>query len=139
MPRDGEFPVERMTAAAKLLHLADYMETLEMGQVDLRTVHHACGAAHCAWGWGEVIGMFPRSGGEEDDSEWAREMLSAEDGRSEILGLTDAQFRHCFGIGYQFRSLGRPYTPADVARHLRQTAAELATESADNTNLRHSA
>ncbi len=125
MPLDGKIPADQMTAAAKLLHLADFMATLELGQVDLRTVHHACGAAHCAWGWGEVIGLFPRSGGPEDDSEWTSEMLSAEAGRSEILGLTYQQFRHCFGIGYQFRSLNRPYTPADVARHLRDTAAEL--------------
>ncbi len=125
MPRDGHVQADQMTAAVKLLHLADYMETLELGQVDLRTVHHSCGAVHCAWGWGEVIGLFPRSGGNEDDSEWTNEMLSAEQGRSEILGLTYKQFRYCFGIGYQFRSLDRPYTPADVARHLRHTAAEL--------------
>lgn len=131
MPRDGGIPTDRplgeMTAAAKLHHLADFMETLERSQLDLRTVHHPCGAAHCAWGWGETIGLFPRptENDEDDDSGWTREMLSAEDGRSTILGLTDKQFRVCFGIGYQFRSLGRPYTPADVARHLRQTAAEL--------------
>ena len=94
MPLDGKIPADQMTAAAKLLHLADFMATLENGQVDLRTVHHACGAAHCAWGWGEVIGLFPRSGGPEDDSEWTSEMLSAEAGRSEILGLTYQQFRH---------------------------------------------
>ena len=125
MPHDGNIPVEQMTAAAKLRHLADFMETLEPGQVDLRTVHHSCGAAHCAWGWGEIIGLFPRSEGIEDDSEWTREMLSAEQGCSRILALTYQQFRHCFGIGYQFRSLGRPYAPADVARNLRQTAAVL--------------
>ncbi len=144
MPRDGIMPMDRpadlsidhMTAAEKLLHLADYMETLELRQLDLRTVHHRCGAAHCAWGWGETIGLFLRSTGEkdcgeegdEDDAGWTREMLSAEDGGSTILGLTDKQFRTCFGIGYQFRFLNRPYTPADVARHLRQTAAELGTD-----------
>jgi len=107
MPRDGNSPIGRMTAAEKLLHLADFMETLETGQLDLRTVHHACGAAHCAWGWGEIIGLFPRSAGEgvEDDAGWTREMLSAEAGCSYLLGLTDRQFRFCFGIGYQFRSL----------------------------------
>ena len=125
MPLDGKIPTDQMTAAAKLRHLAEYMETLEIEQLDLRTVHHACGAAHCAWGWGEIIGLFPRSDGDEDDSEWTREMESAQDGRSLILGLTYDQFRHCFGIGYQFRKLGRPYTPADVARHLRETAAAL--------------
>ncbi len=98
---------------------------MDVGQVDLRSVHHSCGTAHCAWGWGEVIGLFPRSGEPEEDSGWAAEMQSAEEGRSAILGLTDRQFRHCFGIGYQFRRLNRTYTPADVARHLRQTAAEL--------------
>ncbi len=128
MPLDGNIPIDQMTAPAKLLRLADFMETLALGQVDLRTVHHPCGAAHCAWGWGEMIGLFPRSGGDEDDSEWTHEMLSAEEGCSEILGLTYKQFRTCFGIGYQFRSLNRPYTPADVARHLRQTAAELGTD-----------
>jgi hypothetical protein len=116
-----------MTAAQKLLRLADFMETLDQEQLDLRTVHHSCGAVHCAWGWGETIGLFPRStgDGEEDDAGWTREMLSAEEGRSTLLGLTDRQFRACFGIGYQFRSLGRPYRPADVARNLRRTAAEL--------------
>ncbi len=128
MPLDGHVRADQMTAAVKLLHLADFMETLELGQVDLRTVHHSCGAVHCAWGWGEIIGLFPRSGGNEDDSEWTDEMSSAEQGRSKILGLTYKQFRYCFGIGYQFRSLDRPYTPADVARHLRQTAAELAND-----------
>ena len=54
-------------------------------------------------------------------------MESAEEGLSTILGLTDKQFRACFGIGYQFRFLGRPYTPADVAHNLRLTAAELET------------
>jgi hypothetical protein len=132
MPRDGSIPINQMTAAAKLLHLADFMETLNVGQLDLRTVHHTCGAAHCAWGWGEVIGLFPRSGGAEDDSEWAAEMTSAEQGRSVLLGLTYQQFRHCFGIGYQFRSLGCPYTPTDVARHLRQTASELETDGSRN-------
>ena len=125
MPLDGSIPANRVTATAKLLRLADFMETLDVTQVDLRTVHHPCGAAHCAWGWGEVIGLFPQSSGIEDDSEWADELLSAEVGCSKILGLTHQQFRHCFGIGYQFRALGRPYLPADVARHLRQTAQEL--------------
>jgi hypothetical protein len=133
MPRDAitttdpadELSPERMPPAAKLRHLAEYMETLEVGQVDLRSVHHACGAAHCAWGWGEMIGLFPRAEGEADDSGWTAEMESAEKGRSALLGLTDRQFRHCFGIGYQFRRLGRPYTPSDVAAHLRQTADEL--------------
>ena len=132
MPRDGEIPLDQMTAAAKLRHLAEFMETLEDGQVDMRTVHHPCGAAHCAWGWGEVIGLFPRSTGEDDDSEWADEMSSAEEGRSKLLGLTYEQFRHCFGIGYQFRALGRPYTPSDVARHLRETAAMLEQDSANS-------
>ena len=125
MPLDGSIPANHLTAKGKLLFLADLMETLDVGQVDLRTVHHPCGAAHCAWGWGEVIGLFPQSSGIEDDSEWADELSSAEVGCSKILGLTHQQFRHCFGIGYQFRSLGRPYLPADVARHLRQTAEEL--------------
>jgi len=125
MPLDGSVPANQVTAKAKLFLLADFMEMLDVGQVDLRTVHHPCGAAHCAWGWGEVTGLFPKSSGIEDDSEWAEEMLSAEAGCSKILGLTYQQFRHCFGIGYQFRSLGRPYLPADVARHLRQTAEEL--------------
>lgn len=134
MPRDASLPFGPVTAADKLRHLAEFMETLAVDQVDLRHVHHGCGAAHCAWGWGEVIGLFPRAGesaagdegGEtEDDAGWEAEMLSAQTGRSALLGLTDKQFRHCFGIGYQFRRLGRSYTPADVARHLRETAAEL--------------
>ena len=125
MPLDGNVPVHQMTAAVKLFRLADFMETLEQGQVDLRTVHHPCGASHCAWGWGELIGLFPRSDGTEDDSEWTSEMLSADEGCSKILGLSYQQFRYCFGMGYQFRFLYRPYTPADVARHLRHTAAEL--------------
>ena len=127
MPRDGNLPAEQMTPAAMLLHLADFMDTLEPGLLDLRTVHHPCGSAHCAWGWGETIGLFPASAGgrDEDDSVWENERISAEQGCSAILGLDDRQFRHCFGIGYQFRELGRPYTPADVARHLRETAAAL--------------
>ncbi len=125
MPRDGYLPVGSMTAPAKLRHLAEFMETLESGQLDLRTVHHACGAVHCAWGWGEVIGLFPRPEGAEEDAVWAEEMSSAKQGRSDVLGLTDAQFRSCFGMGYQFRHLGRPYRPADVARNLRETAAIL--------------
>ena len=125
MPLDGNIPANQLSAKAKLLFLANFMEMLDIGQVDLRTVHHPCGAAHCAWGWGEVIGLFPQSSGIEDDSVWAEEMVSAEMGCSKILGLTYQQFRHCFGIGYQFRSLGRPYLPADVARNLRQIAEEL--------------
>ena len=126
MPRDGDIPTDRMTAAAKLLFLADFMDTLEPDLLDLRTVHHPCGSAHCAWGWGETIGLFPISALGEDDAVWEDEMLSAEKGRSTLLGLTEKQFRHCFGIGYQFRRLGRPYTPSDVARHLRETASMLA-------------
>lgn len=114
-----------MTATDKLHRLAAFMDDLDPDLLDLRTVHHACGTAHCAWGWGEVIGVFPRSDGAEDDSVWADELESAQAGRSRILGLTETQFRHCFGMGYQFRKLGRPYTPADVARHLRETARAL--------------
>ena len=114
MPLDGNITADQVTAAAKLFHLAEFMETLETEQVDFRTVHHACGAAHCAWGWGKIIGLFPRSHGNEDDSEWTNEMETAQEGRSLILGLTDKQFRHCFGIGYQFRSLhtGRRGAPS---------------------------
>ena len=75
-----------------------------------------------------MIGLFPRpenTAEDEDDAGWADEMSSAEEGRSNILGLTFEQFRYCFGMGYQFRALNRPYTPADVARHLRGTAAAL--------------
>jgi hypothetical protein len=131
MPRDGSNISDHLTAAATLRELADFMETLDSDQLDLRTVHHACGAAHCAWGWGETIGLFPRVAdqGEEDDAGWTREMESAEEGRSALLGLTEKQFRTCFGIGYQFRRLGRPYTPADVAANLRLTATELETEN----------
>ena len=125
MPRDGTSPVDIKTASEKLRNLADFLETLEQDQVDLRSVHHPCGTVHCAWGWGEVIGLFPKSGEPEDDSVWTAEMQSAESGRSELLGLSDKQFRHCFGIGYQFRRLERDYTPRDIARHLRQTATEL--------------
>lgn len=125
MPRDGRIRTDQMTAAEKLRYLADFMETLDPDQLDLRTVHHACGSAHCAWGWGETIGLFPAPEGEADDAGWTREMRSAEAGCSAQLGLTDRQFRACFGIGYQFRYLDRRYTPADVARHLRRTAAEL--------------
>lgn len=129
MPRDGFIRTNQTTAAETLRQLADFMETLDGNQLDLRTVHHPCGAAHCAWGWGETIGLFAKPDGDEDDSGWTREMLSAEQGHSDVLGLTDKQFRYCFGIGYQFRTLGRPYTPADVATHLRQTAADLAGTS----------
>lgn len=125
MPRDGDIPADRMTAAEKLLFLAEFMDTLEPDLLDLRTVHHPCGTAHCAWGWGETIGLFPKSTASEDDSVWEAEMLSAAQGRSAILGLDEKQFRHCFGIGYQFRRLDRPYTPSDVARHLRETASVL--------------
>lgn len=125
MPRDGTISSDHMTVIEKLQYLADFMETLDEGQLDLRSVHHACGTAHCAWGWGEVIGLFPRAEGDEDDAVWADEMLSAKEGRSALLGLTDAQFRQCFGMGYQFRFLGRPYTPADVAENLRETASAL--------------
>lgn len=137
MPRDGKLSTDpatdRMAAAEKLVYLADFMETLALEQLDMRTVHHPCGAAHCAWGWGETIGLFPRctEEGDEDDTGWTREMLSAEAGCSSILGLSDKQFRACFGIGYQFCYLGRPYTPADVARHLRRTAAELGTHATE--------
>ena len=127
MPRDGTKPEER-TAAAKLLELAEFMDDLDGDLLDLRTVHHACGTAHCAWGWGEVIGLFPKSGDDEADSVWAAELDSAQEGHSQLLGLDDAQFRRCFGMGYQFRKLGRPYTPADVARNLRETAAELSAD-----------
>ena len=124
MPRDGTIEAEQ-TAAEKLLELAEFMDDLDSDLLDLRTVHHACGTAHCAWGWGEGIGLFPKSQGADEDSVWAAEWESAQDGCSRILGLSEAQFRHCFGMGYQFRKLGRPYTPADVARHLRDTASAL--------------
>lgn len=127
MPFDGKIDLVQMTAAEKLRHLADFMDTLEPDLLDLRTVHHPCGSAHCAWGWGETIGLFPKSTAGEDDSIWEAEMLSAERGRSMLLGLDEKQFRHCFGIGYQFRRLGRPWTPSDVARHLRETALVLET------------
>jgi hypothetical protein len=126
MPLDGSTTATPMTAAEKLRHLAEFMETLTLEQVDLKTVHHTCGAAHCAWGWGEVIGLFPlAANSDEDDTVWADEMESAKEGRSAILGLTDEQFRFCFGMGYQFRRLNRPYTPDDVARNLRETATVL--------------
>jgi len=126
MPLDGTTTIAEMTTSEKLRYLAEFMETLTLEQVDLKTVHHACGAAHCAWGWGEVIGLFPPAGdSDEDDAVWAEEMLSAKEGRSVILGLTDEQFRFCFGMGYQFRFLNRPYTPEDVARNLRDTAKAL--------------
>ena len=130
MPFDGNIDPDRMTAAEKLRHLADFMDTLDPDLLDLRTVHHRCGSAHCAWGWGETIGLFPRAAGEEDDAAWETEMLGAEAGHSALLGLDERQFRACFGIGYQFRRLGRPYTPADVARNLRETAAELENAAA---------
>lgn len=123
MPFDGK---ARPDPAETLLALADIMETLAADALDMRSVHHACGSAHCAWGWGEIVGLFPRpAAGEEDDAVWTREMETAQQGCSALLGLSEKQFRHCFGIGYQFRTLGRPYTPADVARHLRETAAAL--------------
>ncbi len=131
MPRDGEFNRTTVTAAERLLELADFMDALDANLLDLRTVHHRCGTVHCAWGWGEQIGLFPRATDGEDDSVWAREMETAENGRSEILGLDREQFRYCFGMGYQFRNLGRPYTPQDVARHLRETAAALSGMSRD--------
>ena len=64
MPLDGNVADDRRTAAEKLRLLAEFMETLAPDQLDLRTVHHSCGAAHCAWGWGEMIGLFPRPEGE---------------------------------------------------------------------------
>jgi hypothetical protein len=130
MPRDATTLPEIRTARAKLIELAEFMDELDNDLLDLRTVHHACGTAHCAWGWGEVIGLFPKSEDEEADSVWAAEMESAQEGLSRLLGLNDTQFRRCFGMGYQFRKLGRPYTPADVARNLRATAAELSNSSA---------
>lgn len=130
MPRDGKIAADELTAAAKLRHLAEFMDDLDADRLDLRTVHHACGTAHCAWGWGEVIGLLPRPADGEDDAVWAAELESAQEGRSDILGLSDEQFRRCFGMGYQFRRLGRPYTPADVARNLRETASELEPDGA---------
>ena len=46
MPFNRKIPATNMTAAAKLLYLAEFLETLELVQVDLRTVHHACGTVH---------------------------------------------------------------------------------------------
>jgi hypothetical protein len=48
VPFDGKIDPDRMTAAEKLCHLADFMDTLEPDLLDLRTVHHRCGSAHCA-------------------------------------------------------------------------------------------
>lgn len=133
MPRDFDIAPSPTTAAERLLALADFMDDLDAGLLDMRTVHHSCGTVHCAWGWGEQIGLFPRADKSDDESDndavWTREMETAEEGRSEMLGLDRGQFRHCFGLGYQFRTLGRPYTPQDVARHLRETAAELSSSS----------
>ena len=125
MPKDGSIIIDQLSAATKLRTLADFMTDLDADLLDLRTVHHACGTAHCAWGWGEVIGLFPKSNDGDEEAVWAQEMESAAKGCSTILGLNDAQFRHCFGMGYQFRNLGREYKPDDVARHLRETASEL--------------
>ena len=65
MPKDGTLTSDKMTAVAKLNALAEFMDDLDGDFLDLRTVHHACGTAHCAWGWGEVIGLFPKSEGME--------------------------------------------------------------------------
>ena len=61
MPKDGSIIIDQLSATTKLRTLADFMTDLDADLLDLRTVHHACGTAHCAWGWGEVIGLFPKS------------------------------------------------------------------------------
>ena len=73
----------------------------------------------------DKISVFPRSSGREDNSEWVSELLNAENGQNQMLGLTGKKVRYFYGIDYQFHALNRLYMPADIARHLRHTAAEL--------------
>lgn len=98
------------TPAEKLRVLADFIETLPAKAVDMHDYH--CGTAACALGWAERIGMIASA---------EREHISCD-----VFGLYRyEQIMHAFGCGEQFHYLNRPYTPADVARHLRETAAEL--------------
>lgn len=103
------------TTAEKFYILADVIESKPPCRVNMLDWHSECGTAHCAFGWGEVIGLFPRF--ETTDERF--------DYMQNDLGLTWGQSDHCFGSGSQFLYLNRHYTPADVARHLRETAREL--------------
>ena len=105
------------TTAGKLRYLADFMETLKPEQVRMRVVHTVCGTAHCAYGWGEVIGLI------DIDPSWQTGCISPQVIRG--LGLNSEQWMHAFGDGTQFAYLPRAYTLADVARHLREGAAEV--------------
>ncbi len=111
--------------AEKLRALADFMETLPPEKVNMGHVH--CGTAHCAWGWADLLGMVPS--GDAFDL-WRDEMAASRVCVSPIFGFRSLdRFIYCFGSGRQFDYLNRPYTPADVARHLRETADDL--EAAD--------
>ena len=124
--------LQALSPAAKLLYLAKFMEGLRPEQIDMQHVHSDCNTAHCAWGWGEEIGMIslaPERYGQYSPSSYCSESDSAESKCSIIFELNKRQFIHAFGPGHQFgqdsEGNSNPYTPADVARHLREVAAEL--------------
>ncbi len=128
MPFDGKIAdyldPKTFSPIKKLEHLANFMETLEEEQVIMEQVH--CGSSHCAWGWGEMIGLFDKDNGNNIGSNsYNIEDASSQCGHSNVLGLSESQFKYCFGSGSQLHYLRRQPLIHDVARHLRNTADEL--------------
>ena len=124
MPLDGtladHIDLTAFRPAAMLLYLADHMEGLSPGQVDMRVVHNTCGTQHCAYGWAENLGLVPKDSFLEETR--YRDHLGW---RSPNFGLNLTQHMHCFDDGPQFYYLNRRPTIDDVVRHLREVAAEL--------------
>ena len=106
----------------RLRHLADFIETLPPEKVDMGDYY--CGTAACALGWASRMPEFQTRG-------MPPNVDASTTTDTEFFGLgalaVGSPAFFCFGTGSQFRYLGRPYTPADVARHLRETADELET------------
>ncbi len=119
-----------MKTSKKLNILADFLATVDEEKLIMINVHNLCGTAHCAWGWGEVLELFPRgkpTGGLIDGVPWFN-TWDKYDIYGDVLGLSERQNDYCFGFGSQFDYLDRKWTREDVVRHLLETAIELEAE-----------
>ena len=109
----------------RLRYLADFIETKPLSLVCMSRFH--CGTAHCALGWAETMPEFQALGIKSSYHVCGRDLIEVVEHNISIFGITvsNKRYGYCFGYGAQFYYLGRLYTPADVARHLRETADEL--------------
>lgn len=121
MPKEV-MPVHDLdTAWGFLRHLADIVESKVPEKVFMEAFHKSCGTAHCAWGWAEITPELRARMSDKSTSYMKLYYWRMS------TGLTPEEADYCFGSGYQFAYLRRPYTPADVARHLREVADAVQT------------